>query len=371
MLGGQLVGKFFRNNKIAMMFFVSAVVIAVASFYGFLFPKEIPIAFYLDASADTNPSNAYRQSLVIAIDYFNEKAEGFRRYRFVPVFLSSVRRDKVLEEAAAANASALILAARPTVTKIFLGEASELHIPIINIEYKALRIKDPWLFHVRAPDTEKNLGEWARSIGLGDYIEITPLRDPLFPDDLESWFAEGMQKAPLRRLVYIDKNSVPPILDRLSKERGLDGVYVNLSPYDGAVMIQSIFRTYPHLKIFARGSIVNSYTSRIIGRASPFINTITPQPLLEDEEPNIKSEHPFITYIDRNEYMHVMNDNSMLVGYNAISLLYEALRNKTRDQTIQEALAAQRELFSLSGTLHKNEEGDWVGGYYKVYHGTY
>ena len=370
-LGDLLMRKFARNSKMAIVIFLIALTTTLISLYLFLSPKEIRIAFYIDQSSDTNPDSAYRQSLVIAMDYFNEKADGLRGYRFVPVFLSSVGRDKILKEVVASNAKALILAANPAVTQLLLAEAPKLHIPVINIEYKSLRIKNPWLFHVRAPDTEKNLGQWAREVGLGDYIEITPLRDPLFPDDLESWFADGMGKPPRRRVVYADKNSVFLIIDRLSKEEGLDGVYVNLSPYDGAVMIQAISRAFPKLKIFARGSIVNPHTAQVIGKASQFVRTITPQPFIENQGFDAQSKHPFIDYLNRNEYTQVMNENSMLVGYNAIALLYEAFRGQKTGQELQTALASQEHLFSLSGTLHKNEDGDWVGGYYRVYHGTY
>ena len=71
---------------------------ALVFLYVFFSPKEIPIAFYIDRSSDTNPGSAYRQSLVIAMHYFNEEEEGLRRYRFVPVFLSSVDRDKIFKE---------------------------------------------------------------------------------------------------------------------------------------------------------------------------------------------------------------------------------------------------------------------------------
>ena len=363
--------KFTRNSRMAITVFIITMTTALVSLYVFFSPKEIPIAFYIDRSSDTNPGSAYRQSLVIAMDYFNEEEEGLRRYRFVPVFLSSVDRDNIFKEVIASKARALILAANPAVTKIFLDEAAKWHIPIINIEYKSLRMKNPWLFHVRAPDTERNLGKWARETGLEDYVEITPLRDPLFPDDLESWFADGMGKSPRRRVVYADKNSVSPIIDRLAKEEGLDGVYVNLSPYDGAVMIQAIFRAFPNLKIFARGYIINPHTSQVMGRASQFVWTITPQPLVENQGSDTQSKHPFIDYLNHNEYAHVINENSMLVGYNAISLLCEAFRGQKTGQELQAALASQKELFSLSGTLHKNEDGDWVGGFYRVYHGAY
>lgn len=362
--------RFVRNSRVAVIAFMSAIIMIFFVLFLLLYPKEIPIAFYIDISSGMNPASAYRQSLAIAMDYFNDKAEGGKRYRFVPVFLSSFERDEVLQKAVAANASALILAANPSVTQAFLQEASSWDIPIINISHRALRVKDPRLFHVRAPDTEKSLGEWAREFGLGDYVEITLLRDPLYPDDLESWFAEGMKRGPRRRLVYMDKNSMSPILSRLSKEKGLDGVYVNLPPYDGAVMVQLIFRAFPDLKIFASGSIINSRTSQLIGRASQFTNTITPLNLIEDQGYDIKSEHPFISFINRNGYARVMNVSSILVGYNAISLLHEAFQGKTANQTLQQALASQKELFSLSTTLHKNEEGDWVGDYYKVRYGT-
>ena len=362
--------RFVRNSRVAIITFMSAIITIFFVLYLLLYPKEIAIAFYIDVSSGMNPDSAYRQSLVIAMDYFNDKADGWRRYRLVPVFLSPFERDEVLQRAVAANASVLILAADPSVTQKFLTEAVPSNIPIISISHRALRVKNPWLFHVRAPDTEKSLGEWAREFGLGDYVEITLLRDPLYPDDLESWFAEGMKKAPRRRLVYVDKNSMSPILNRLSKEEGLDGVYVNLPPYDGAVIVQLIFRAFPDLKIFASGSIINARTSQLIGKASQFTNTITPLNLIEDQGYDVKSEHPFIGFINRNGYMRVMNVSSMLVGYNAISLLSEALRGKTADQTLQQALASQDILFSLSGTLHKNKEGDWAGDFYRVHYRT-
>lgn len=360
-----------RNSKIAVLAFVGAIVIISYVLYLLLFPVKVPVAFYFDATSGMNPVSSYRQSLVIAMDYFNSRNEGWRRHRFVPVFLSSSQRNEVLKKAVAAGAQAVILAADPTVTQVFLDEAASLDMPIINIAYRALRLKNQGLFHVKGPDTEKNLGEWAREFGLGDYIEITLLRDPLFPDDLESWFSEGIQKAPRRRLVYINKDSVPAILGRLADEMGLDGVYVNIPPYDAAVLIQLIHRNFPDLKIFASSSIMNSHASKLMGEASRFTNTITSLSLnLLENQDDAESEHPFLGYLSRNGYTRVLNANAIQVGYNAISLLHEALHGQEADQTLRQALVSLDELPSLSGYLHKNHAGDWMDGYYRVHYGT-